>query len=109
MPTLFIQPDVENAIWHGLEPKKENLSLHIRVTKQPDGHIFEIEDNGVGRASAASGQQKGHHISKGMTLAKESFDYYGLTCNMQTQVDLIDLYDDRGSARGTCVKLSLFK
>jgi len=109
VPPLFIQPYVENAIWHGLAPKKENLCLHVRVTKIPGGHTFEIEDNGVGRAAAARGQHKGHHISKGMTLAKESFDYYGLTCNMQTQVDLIDLYDDRGSARGTCVKLSLFK
>ena len=109
VPPLFIQPYVENAIWHGLAPKKENLCLHIRVTKQPDGHIFEIEDNGVGRASAASGQQKGHHISKGMTLAKESFEYYGLTCNMKTQVEIIDLFDGHGASAGTCVKLGLHR
>lgn len=45
---LSIQLIVENAVVHGLEPKTESGSVHIRGCEE-DGHIkIEIEDDGVG-------------------------------------------------------------
>ncbi len=51
IPFMLIQPMVENAIWHGLLPKKDNKQLSITF-KTLDEHFIscEVEDNGVGRA-----------------------------------------------------------
>lgn len=45
---LLLQPLVENAIYHGLEPKVGNGS--VKLTGKRDGDIlqFEIEDDGIG-------------------------------------------------------------
>ena len=47
---LIIQPFVENAIIHGLIPKKEDCFLSVRFTKMSEDKLLcVIEDNGVGR------------------------------------------------------------
>ena len=49
IPCMLIQPIVENAILHGLEPKKEeDKQLKINIDIQ-DKIQISIEDNGVGR------------------------------------------------------------
>ena len=47
-PKLFLQPVIENAIFHGLERKKENGIVEIRMELfESDLHI-DVIDNGVG-------------------------------------------------------------
>lgn len=107
VPPLFIQPYVENAIWHGLASRKDNLKLLVRVIKEGLGYVFEIEDNGIGREAAAQSHRTGQHISKGMAIAKETFDHYGQVYHQKTNIEIIDLFDKNGNACGTCVKLYL--
>ena len=48
IPRLLLQPLVENAIIHGIEPCEHPCTCRIRVERQADLlHIY-IEDNGVG-------------------------------------------------------------
>lgn len=48
-PSMLIQPIVENAIKHGLEPKIEDGEIRIEVTKGERDRLFwEIEDTGLG-------------------------------------------------------------
>ncbi|OQY35322.1 MAG: hypothetical protein B6241_02195 [Spirochaetaceae bacterium 4572_59] len=49
-PKLIIQPFVENAVTHGLEPKRENWLLKITVFRRDMKIIILIQDNGVGFA-----------------------------------------------------------
>jgi hypothetical protein len=54
MPTLLIQPFVENAIWHGLSPREDlegKIAIDLRLDK--DLLYCEISDNGIGRKRAA--------------------------------------------------------
>jgi len=48
IPTLIIQPIVENAIKHGILSKKEGGSLVISALKQDSHLLIEIADDGVG-------------------------------------------------------------
>jgi putative methionine-R-sulfoxide reductase with GAF domain/two-component sensor histidine kinase len=48
IPTLMIQPLAENAIWHGLMPKKGTKKLTIRFSKLQETISCIIEDNGIG-------------------------------------------------------------
>jgi signal transduction histidine kinase len=49
IPSMLIQPLVENAILHGLAPKKEKRKLTIEFRKENKSIRIIIEDNGVGR------------------------------------------------------------
>lgn len=51
VPTLLMQPLIENAIKHGISPLRENGSLEIRIYKQDRDLLIEIRDNGSGFAS----------------------------------------------------------
>jgi sensor histidine kinase YesM len=48
VPTLLLQPLVENAIKHGLEPKVEGGRIDVRARRDGDAIVIEVEDTGVG-------------------------------------------------------------
>ena len=48
IPCLVLQPIVENAVKHGLIPKKEGGKLKLSVKKEEDNVVVKINDNGVG-------------------------------------------------------------
>lgn len=49
IPPLVIQPFVENAIWHGILPKKKKGQVTIRIYYDQEKNVrCDIEDNGVG-------------------------------------------------------------
>lgn len=48
IPKLTLQPLVENAIYHGLKPKKEKSCLMVKGMDNNDSIIIEVYDSGVG-------------------------------------------------------------
>jgi two-component system LytT family sensor kinase len=48
IPSMLLQPIVENSLKHGLAPKVEGGKIHLRTSNR-DGRLhIEIQDNGVG-------------------------------------------------------------
>ncbi len=52
LPPLLVQPLVENAIRHGLEPRTAGGHLAIRCRRDGDSLIVDVEDDGPGFAGA---------------------------------------------------------
>ncbi len=52
VPPLILQPIVENAIWHGLQHKKEQGRIRIEIRKEGEMINCIVEDNGIGRFKA---------------------------------------------------------
>ncbi|MCB0648339.1 MAG: histidine kinase [Saprospiraceae bacterium] len=52
VPSMILQPVVENAIWHGLVQKEGNGHLVIQVNHGTGGLQIVIEDDGIGRKEA---------------------------------------------------------
>ena len=48
LPKLLLQPLVENAVVHGIEPSIDPCKIHIEVKKHADRIYIIIEDDGVG-------------------------------------------------------------
>src|SRR5271169_3657062 len=52
VPSMLLQPLVENCIKHGLAPKVEGGSIHLRSRVTDTRLIIEVEDDGVGMGAA---------------------------------------------------------
>jgi LytS/YehU family sensor histidine kinase len=48
IPTLVLQPLVENAVIHGLAPKTEGGTIHIVINKVGPELLIQVDDDGVG-------------------------------------------------------------
>jgi len=48
IPSMILQPIIENSIKHGIAPRIEGGSIKIRTTRNQDKIKIELEDNGVG-------------------------------------------------------------
>jgi signal transduction histidine kinase len=53
LPPLLLQPLVENAIKHGLEPKVEGGRIEVRAARERDRLVLTVRDTGVGLAAPA--------------------------------------------------------
>ncbi len=52
VPSMLLQPLIENCIKHGLAPKLEGGSIHLRSRVAEGALIVEVEDDGVGMGTA---------------------------------------------------------
>ncbi len=48
IPSLFIQPLVENALIHGIENKENGGEIHVRIKSTNKGVCIRVFDNGIG-------------------------------------------------------------
>lgn len=112
IPSMVIQPHVENAIWHGLLHKegKGNLTIEFRKSEVPHTVIVIITDNGVGRTKAAElkSKQTLKKKSYGSSLSEERIRNINTQHNIHQFVEITDLKDKNGEASGTQVKLFLY-
>ncbi|MEO6166526.1 MAG: tetratricopeptide repeat protein [Chitinophagales bacterium] len=109
VPALILQPFAENAIWHGLLPKKNNRKLVIEISIKKDLLICNITDNGIGREQAAALQQfRKHHRSRAIGIVRERLNILRERSNeAQTGFEIIDLYTTGHQGSGTRVEIIL--
>lgn len=71
LPPMLLQPLVENAIQHGLEPKIDGGHITVRASVDGDMLTLTVADDGLGldHAGQAKGTHKGTHL--GVTNIRE--------------------------------------
>ena len=107
VPTMIIQPYVENAIWHGIMnmPKTKQGKLSVSFSADGDGLIVVIEDNGAGREFAAKKKIENEYKSVGMLYSQKRMDLLQEIRQKETKIKVTDLYNVGGDAIGTRVEL----
>ncbi len=109
IPGMLIQPFVENAIWHGLLPKKDGDAwIRISFKKQNGYAEITVEDNGVGRKAASLAQHKdGKNRSYGLQITEERLRLAEHKKSDQPTIHIMDLKDANGIASGTKVVIHI--
>ncbi|MEY3399104.1 MAG: hypothetical protein RL220_1698, partial [Bacteroidota bacterium] len=115
IPSMLLQPFVENALWHGLMHKEGERNLAIRFYPLNDEiFIAEVDDNGIGREKAAAIRKAkaipGAHQSKGIAISTERLRLIHMEQDQHATVEIIDKKGPDGESLGTRVvfELSLY-
>ncbi|MBK8497011.1 MAG: histidine kinase [Chitinophagaceae bacterium] len=111
VPSLLLQPFVENAIWHGLSNKDGEKKLLLQFEEKEGNLVCIILDNGVGREKAAEIKMNklgaGRFESKGTKLALQRIEILNRERPGSAKIETVDLYDEAGNAAGTKVIVTL--
>ena len=109
IPTMILQPFVENAVWHGIAPKHDGGIVNIRFSNHNGALIVEIKDNGVGRSRAPKHLKKKYE-SKAISITQRRFNLLQETVGKNNAgFKIIDLFDKEGTPAGTKVVLTFPK
>lgn len=107
IPSLLLQPLVENAINHGLFHKQGKGSLVVRFCQEKANELVcEIEDSGVGRAKAEEikNESSTNRESYGTKLTQSLIAIFREYEKMNINLEYID---KSGDDTGTVVKLTI--
>lgn len=110
VPSLILQPFLENALWHGLSSKQGEKNIEIEITRDKKDYLqISITDNGIGRAAAE--EIKRNKVLKrqsvGIAITKERLANFAKDYQNSFYIEIIDLYAEDGTASGTKVILNL--
>jgi tetratricopeptide (TPR) repeat protein len=109
VPTMLIQPYVENSISHGLIPKEGKGFVKIDLKLKDDHILCIIEDNGIGREAAKERNLKreGNHNSLGTQITKSRLELVNELYGTSLLTFYTDLMDENGEPAGTRVEIHI--
>ena len=109
IPSMMIQPMVENAIWHGLMLAEAEKKIRIRFSQHNNKIVCTIEDNGIGIRKSEKLKQQHRPLHRSISLEnlqkriRIMNEKYNTGCSLNIQ----DLSEVGGNGSGTRVVLEL--
>ncbi len=110
VPSLILQPFIENSIWHGLSSKEGLKIIKMKVSRYSNKEfLIEIEDNGIGRQKSREikASKTLNNKSIGLDLTKQRLDNYFKDSEKEHSLEIVDLSDKKGLACGTKIVLKM--
>jgi LytS/YehU family sensor histidine kinase len=110
IPSLILQPFLENALWHGLSSKEGEKRIHLHVSRERSSYInITITDNGVGREESEKMKERRvlKRKSVGIDITRERLANFSKDFQNSFQVDIVDLYDENNKPSGTQIVLHI--
>lgn len=114
VPTMILQPFIENAINHGLRYKTTKGNLYINFYNQGKYLVCKIEDDGVGRERAKQIQSKSSkgYKSQGLKITEERLRTFNMIANSDIRfsiTDRIQALDNKEADVGTLIEIKFPK
>ena len=101
IPPMLIQPFVENAVKHGVLPKKEKGLIELHFRYQENALFCEILDDGVGIRYSQQQAKNPARVSLGSTIVKERISALN-QIGYRIDVEIVDR-----EPHGTSVKIKI--
>ena len=112
IPTLLLQPIVENAVNHGIFHKKGGGTICIKFN-YIDENTYEVltQDDGVGVKKSTEINQKSlkKHQSRSTQILKDRIKLLNMSGKWQITYEMIDKIEDKQTNYNTIVKLKIKK
>lgn len=109
IPTLFLQPYVENAVKHGLLHKEGTKKLDIQFEIQSELLRITIDDNGIGRQKSAALNtiKNKHHTSFATNAMEHRIEILNKTKTNKITVQFVDKVNTAHQSIGTTVLIKI--
>ncbi len=107
IPSVLLQPYVENAIRHGLFHKEGQGSIALNIKEIEGDLVIEVIDDGIGieEANKINAASIIKHKSKGTKIMERKHSLLGLIEDFKFDVRVIDRMNEEGIA-GTIVRFT---
>ncbi len=107
IPSMLLQPFVENAINHGLIKSSNAGRLLLSFNKEGQTLHCKIEDNGIGIKKSKENKKNfvTGHISRGMQLVEERQRVWNIIGDTSVKIEIKDLFDQEQGTTGTRVDI----
>ncbi|MNK00971.1 Sensor histidine kinase YpdA [compost metagenome] len=109
MPPLLLQPFVENAILHGLVPKKKKGNINIDFSIVNDKLICTVTDDGIGFTKSKQLKENSVTVHKSMALeiTRKRLEVIQAVTSKASHVEIMELSNANGEPTGTKIILNL--
>ena len=97
LPSLVLQPFLENSLWHGLSSKSNNKKIILNVSKDSPNFItVEITDNGIGRNASKkiNDRKRLERNSVGIDITKARLANFSEAFQNSYTLKIEDLYEN---------------
>jgi sensor histidine kinase YesM len=101
VPKMILQTYVENALKHGLLPRKEGGVLKVEIYRRSNYLELSVTDNGVGRQQAKVNGTVSTGV--GLTILNQYYQVLNRRNTRPITEEFIDLFDEFGNPAGTRV------
>lgn len=110
IPSMLLQPFIENSIWHGILTSQQKGNIKIDIKKEEGKLVINVLDDGIGiDVSMAQKQGKDqYHDSKGMEITKGRINLISKISNKDCAIKgPYQVYDANKKVSGTEVSIIL--
>jgi sensor histidine kinase YesM len=109
LPPLLLQPFVENAIIHGVIPKKEMGSIAIKFEIEKESLLCTVEDNGIGFQQSKAQKENSvvAHKSMALDITQKRLEMIESVTHQKASVKIEEVKNNLGEILGTKVTLHL--
>jgi LytS/YehU family sensor histidine kinase len=105
IPSMILQPVIENAIIHGLAPQSGDRELLVTITPGKQGLTCTVTDTGIGVLASGRHPVGAGHQSMGMTLIRQRLELMGL--DGEEHLTITDRSTLNPSGQGSVVSITI--
>ena len=108
IPSMLIQPFIENAIWHGILPSKKEGLIKIHFSQKTNNLLtISIEDNGIGFEESQK-LKKSEHIGRSLQIVNERMAVLNKKNNTTQNAVVYETLKQDGEVLGALVVVHVF-
>ncbi|MHC1703913.1 MAG: histidine kinase [Tenuifilaceae bacterium] len=110
IPSLLLQPFIENAFKHGLRHKTGHKSLFISIRLEDDNTklFINITDNGIGRAASSKiNESTKKHLSFATGAIEKRLNLLNAESEKYIYIETLDLTDEKSVPVGTSISIKI--
>lgn len=109
IPSMVIQPFVENAVKHGIFHKQGKGLITIDIKEENNYLVIEVVDDGIGREASSQIGYKEHPKTEslGVAITEERLAIYSRKNKTQCSAEIQDLKDSNDNPLGTKVVIKI--